>query len=224
MRLRNNRLRERRLALGMTNTALAEAVGINQKVYGDLENMKVSPMSKKTGTWKPSVLLLADYFKVQPGELFPSVVFDVLVPVTEMTLDGEDVGLLMEQMQGALLSDASSSEWWSEEGLNAALETLTPREERVLKAYYGLTGDGGATFETIGKSLEVTRVRANQITLRALRKLREPSRANRILNKTLLSDLEDDSIVRCKHCNGTLTRKRPSDPFCCPCGLTKELA
>jgi RNA polymerase sigma factor (sigma-70 family) len=224
MRLRNNRLRERRLLLGMTNTALAEAVGITKAIYGDLENMKMSPMSKKTGTWKPSVLRLADYFKVQPGELFPSVVFDVVVPVTEMTLDGEDVGLLMEQMQGALLSEARSEDQWSEEGLNAALETLTPREERVVKTYFGLTGDGGATCETIGESLEVTGARASQIIRRALRKLREPSRANRILNKTLLSDLEDESIVRCKHCNGTLTRKRPSDPFCCPCGLTKELS
>lgn len=224
LRLRNNRLRERRLALGLTNTALAEAVGITGSVYGHLENMKMSPVSKKTGTWKLSVLRLADYFKAQPGELFPSVVFDIIAPVTEVKLDGEDVGLLMEQMRGALLSEASSEDTWSETGLATALETLTPREERVVKTYFGLTGDGEATFETIGESLNVTLERARQITMKALRKLRHPSRANLILDRGHLSDFVDESVVCCKHCDGALTRKRSSDPFCCPCGKTKELA
>lgn len=221
MRLRNNRLRERRLALGMNNRELAEAVGIDQGIYGELENMKRSPMNKKTGTWIKTVLLLADYYRVAPGELFPAVVFDVVVPVTEVKIDGEDVGLLMEQMQGALLSEASPSEWWSNDGLTKALVSLTPREEQAVKAYFGLTGDGETTFKDIGELWGVSGTRAQQLVTKALRKLRHPSRAHLILD-SIEGRIVDESIVRCNRCNGALTRKRPGDDYYCPCGWTRQ--
>lgn len=220
MRLRNNRLRERRLSLGLTNRALADAADIDPGIYGALEGMKRSPMNKKTGTWIAPVLRLADYFKVAPGELFPAVVFDVVVPVTEVKLDGEDVGLLMEQMQGALLSETSPSEWWSDTGLDMALKSLTPREADAVNRYFGLTGDDGSTLENIGQMWGVSRTRAQRILLKALRKLRHPSRANLITEGESPEISTDDLIVRCKYCKQPITRKSLNDRFCCPCGRT----
>ncbi len=59
----------------------------------------------------------------------------------------------------------------------AALATLNPREEMVLRMRFGL-GDGtAATLDDIGRSFNVTRERARQIETKALRKLRQPGRA-----------------------------------------------
>jgi RNA polymerase primary sigma factor len=60
------------------------------------------------------------------------------------------------------------------------LKTLTPREELVLKMRFGV-GDGSEhTLEEVGRSFNVTRERIRQIESKALRKLRHPSRAQKL--------------------------------------------
>jgi RNA polymerase primary sigma factor len=57
------------------------------------------------------------------------------------------------------------------------LETLAPRERRVLQLRFGL-GDGHErTLEEVGKRFGVTRERVRQIEAKALRKLRQPARS-----------------------------------------------
>lgn len=61
-----------------------------------------------------------------------------------------------------------------------ALETLSPREEQVLKMRFGI-GDGAEkTLEEVGQSFSVTRERIRQIEAKALRKLRHPSRSRKL--------------------------------------------
>lgn len=58
------------------------------------------------------------------------------------------------------------------------LQTLSPREEKVIRMRFGLGHSGGErTLEDVGKSFNVTRERIRQIEVRALKKLRHPSRA-----------------------------------------------
>ncbi len=58
------------------------------------------------------------------------------------------------------------------------LQTLSPREEKVLKMRYGLDGSGEEhTLEQVGQHFNVTRERIRQIEAKALKKLRHPSRA-----------------------------------------------
>ena len=66
------------------------------------------------------------------------------------------------------------------EQLMDVLDTLTEREQKVLKLRYGL-GDGRArTLEEVGKEFDVTRERIRQIEAKALRKLRHPTRSKKL--------------------------------------------
>ncbi|MDO5477891.1 MAG: RNA polymerase sigma factor RpoD, partial [Clostridia bacterium] len=63
------------------------------------------------------------------------------------------------------------------EQLVDVLDTLTPREERVLRLRFGLDDGRSRTLEEVGKVFNVTRERIRQIEAKALRKLRHPSRS-----------------------------------------------
>jgi RNA polymerase primary sigma factor len=64
--------------------------------------------------------------------------------------------------------------------VEGVLETLTPRERRVVELRFGLEGDKLYTLSEIGAELGVTRERIRQIETKALRKLRHPSRSKRL--------------------------------------------
>lgn len=66
------------------------------------------------------------------------------------------------------------------EHLLAVLDTLTPREEMVLRLRYGLEDGHPRTLEEVGKEFGVTRERIRQIEAKALRKLRHPSRSKKL--------------------------------------------
>ena len=66
------------------------------------------------------------------------------------------------------------------EQLNDALETLSEREEKVLRFRYGLDDGYPRTLEEVGKIFKVTRERIRQIEVKALRKLRHPSRRKKL--------------------------------------------
>ena len=64
--------------------------------------------------------------------------------------------------------------------INSALETLTPREEKVLRKRFGIGEATDHTLEEVGQDFEVTRERIRQIEAKALRKLRHPSRSKKL--------------------------------------------
>jgi len=66
------------------------------------------------------------------------------------------------------------------EQLMDVLDTLTPREEKVLKLRFGLEDGRARTLEEVGKEFNVTRERIRQIEAKALRKLRHPSRSKKL--------------------------------------------
>jgi RNA polymerase primary sigma factor len=67
------------------------------------------------------------------------------------------------------------------EQLTDVLDTLTPREEKVLRLRFGLDDGRARTLEEVGREFEVTRERIRQIEAKALRKLRHPSRSKTFL-------------------------------------------
>jgi RNA polymerase primary sigma factor len=60
------------------------------------------------------------------------------------------------------------------------LETLTPREEKVLRMRFGIGGKSDHTLEEVGQDFNVTRERIRQIEAKALKKLRNPGRAKQL--------------------------------------------
>ncbi len=68
------------------------------------------------------------------------------------------------------------------ERVREVLKTLTPREEKVLKMRIGIDVPSEHTLEEVGKDFSVTRERIRQIEVKALRKLRHPSRSKKLLS------------------------------------------
>ncbi len=66
------------------------------------------------------------------------------------------------------------------ETLLSVLNSLTPREEKVLRLRYGVDDGRPRTLEEVGKEFNVTRERIRQIEAKALRKLRHPSRSKHL--------------------------------------------
>ncbi len=68
------------------------------------------------------------------------------------------------------------------EQLLSIIETLTPREQKVIRLRYGLDDSHPRTLEEVGREFNVTRERIRQIEAKALRKLRHPSRAKKLVD------------------------------------------
>ena len=77
------------------------------------------------------------------------------------------------------------------ERVREVLKTLTPREEKVLKMRFGIDVASEHTLEEVGKDFSVTRERIRQIEVKALRKLRHPSRSKKLQS---FFDKEFDTI------------------------------
>jgi RNA polymerase primary sigma factor len=68
------------------------------------------------------------------------------------------------------------------EQLLAVIDTLTPREQEVIRQRYGLNDGRPKTLEEVGKEFRVTRERIRQIEAKALRKLKHPNRSKRLVD------------------------------------------
>ena len=76
--------------------------------------------------------------------------------------------------------DTAASHTLLREQLSEVLQTLTPREDKVLRLRFGLEDGRSRTLEEVGREFNVTRERIRQIEAKALRKLRHPSRSKKL--------------------------------------------
>ena len=68
------------------------------------------------------------------------------------------------------------------EQLLAVIDTLTPREQEVIRQRYGLLDGKQKTLEEVGKEFSVTRERIRQIEAKALKKLKNPNRSKKLID------------------------------------------
>ncbi|OPL08250.1 MAG: RNA polymerase subunit sigma [delta proteobacterium ML8_F1] len=104
-------------------------------------------------------------------------------PVSLETPIGEEedshLGDFIQDNDAPAPSDAAAFSMLREQ-LIEVLDTLTPREQKVLKLRFGLEDGRSRTLEEVGKRFEVTRERIRQIEAKALRKLKHPSRSKKL--------------------------------------------
>ena len=104
-------------------------------------------------------------------------------PVSLETPIGEEddshLGDFIEDHDAISPADYTSAELLKEQ-LNEVLDTLTDREENVLRLRFGLEDGQSKTLEQVGQQFGVTRERIRQIEAKALRKLRHPSRSKQL--------------------------------------------
>lgn len=170
LRIRNNRLKERREALGMTRKALARATNITPTLYGLLEAMKQSPLTRQ-GKWREAAKRLADFHKTLVEDLFPDAVLRMNPEklTASRRFNAEELGHYIETVRpdhSRLLQRVEKAH-----DLEKALVSLKTREQEVVRARFGFDGPP-LTLEEAASRFELSREMVRQIEVSALEKLR----------------------------------------------------
>ena len=92
--------------------------------------------------------------------------------------DGRMADIIEDETSKSPLESASQS--LLREQLLAVIDTLTPREQEVIRQRYGLMDGRQKTLEEVGREFSVTRERIRQIEAKALRKLKHPNRSKKL--------------------------------------------
>lgn len=179
---RHGKLWELRNKFG-TQLALAKYLGIKQQELGLWVNLKAAPKrisqekrDRLDAKLAPYGLLLEDLFP-------PELTDDILDKPKEFEVT-RDISLkLLGEAGGIRLLNSPDKEVELSEQqqlIKNLLSSLTPREEKVLILRFGLDNKGEHTIDSIAAEFKCTRTRIAQIEAKAIRKLRHPSRSNKL--------------------------------------------
>ncbi len=122
----------------------------------------------------------------QTMEITPTKVREILKISQGTTSLEAPVGDEEDSLLGDFIADTAPSPYDTaskqllKDNIREVLETLSPREARVLVYRFGLEGGKPMTLEEVGKKFGVTRERIRQIEAKALRKLKHPSRRKKL--------------------------------------------
>jgi RNA polymerase primary sigma factor len=118
---------------------------------------------------------VADVLRMRPERLHETVqAFQEPVALEKLVGDGStELGELLPDLQ-AIPPDANVHQTEMAQQLERILDTLTPREQTVIRLRFGIGHDQSCTLEQVGQSLSVTRERIRQIEAKALKKLKTP--------------------------------------------------
>jgi RNA polymerase sigma factor (sigma-70 family) len=148
----------------------SRAVGVAYGTINDLLNMRISPFLAD-GSIRPAVDKLINFLCVPFDELFSSEQCEAMATnKSEVEMRAEEIYLLYRGQP-----DHSVERYYDRGVIEKAItksisSRLTPREENVIRARFGLDGRS-ETLEEVGKRFGVNRERIRQIEAKALRKL-----------------------------------------------------
>ena len=148
---------------------------------GELVNFRISPLSAN-GDFRPVVYRLADTLNCSPEDLFSDIQLTTAIATNKRTFqvnEAEMQFMLASNPDQKLLEDIVA-EKERDKAVLEMVETLTPREQKVLNLRFGLNGCEEHTLEECSTIFDVNRERVRQIEAKALRKLRHSSRSDTV--------------------------------------------
>ena len=161
-----------------TVSELCRAAGTDNGSFGDVINLKRSPVNKK-GEWIPCVLKVCEYLFVMPTDLFSQE------QMTPLKTNKGTVDLGFEDIS-RMLDDPTQDPSLRLEcqdivgAVGTILEELTERGRKIINLRFGIDGKEHSLLE-VADIFGVTRERVRQIEAKALRKLRHPTRSQPLL-------------------------------------------
>ena len=115
--------------------------------------------------------------KVKKIQIIPKITHSLDEPIG--VEEDSYLGEFIEDPDGLPPPDEATREARAKQ-LRRVVDSLTPREAKVLRLRFGLEDGDSRTLEEVGRKIGVTRERARQIQAGALRKLRHPARARKL--------------------------------------------
>ena len=131
---------------------------------------------------EPNLKEIGDELEISPDKVREIIKVSQL-PISMETPVGEEGDIQLSDFiedQNALSPTDAASRQLLKEHIENVLSSINPRERRVLQLRFGLEDGRSRTLEEVGKEFNVTRERIRQIEAKALRKLRHPSRSQKL--------------------------------------------
>ncbi len=180
--VRNNRLKQRREELGLTQADLCRILDLHPVLYSELERLKRSPRRKRPPhLWTIAALKLSEFYSVLPEDLFPEHLNLIAKDTIARKIDVPDLARLVDETEGQFqLTDGGMGDEVDRKRLQGTIEKLvdqlTPKEQMVIRARFFEE----RTLDSVGHELGVHRESIRQIEARAIKKLQHPSRSRHL--------------------------------------------
>jgi RNA polymerase sigma factor (sigma-70 family) len=176
-------LRAMRRAGFYTASSLATAAGLYPSAVGMYLNLKAPALHARTGDWRDGVIKISKCLRCLPEDLFPTQHYEhpLAKNIAEYEMSLDDVMALPDSAASLIehrTPETGILEAEDAEAINAVLETLRPREREIIERRFGFGGRDTELYREIADDWGVSVERVRQIHAKALRKLKQPQRAN----------------------------------------------
>jgi len=209
-------MRDMRLELRCRNNVLWHAIfdtcssvaewcrdnGFAQGEVGAYLNLSKCPYSKNSnrkGNLTQNARRMCEATGLSQEELFPVDLYSESFPKTAVAEVDSSKFMALSAAREVLALEPSPEDVAIKAELighmSDVIDTLTPRESRIIRALYGLAGQDKKTMEDISVEDGVSRTRIQQVAAKALRKMRHPSRSRRLYPVLDVYDAESSRRV-----------------------------
>lgn len=161
--------------------AYCRAHGLSQQQVGGYLNLTRSPYGRR-GNPARDAIRMAEIENMLVEDLFPPALYKRLLNTKFVAEIPSEMYRPLAAARSVALPAAQDDEVMQRElgeVMQSVLQTLTPREQHIIRARFGMDGDE-QSFEELGAAMGISRTRVMQIEHRALRKLRHPTRSRQV--------------------------------------------
>lgn len=180
VKIKNNWLMKKIKENGYENgNQFAKAHSLQPTMVNSYLSFKEAPYNKK-GEWRHSFIRISEALRCLPEDICPPQHLEKVLKKNKSTFEAsfsDIAGYLTGNQDTAMPAIEKILKEEDLSGVSSVLQALTPREERVIRCRFGMTGDEEMTLAEVGQQFGVTANRIREIEAKALRKLKHPSRA-----------------------------------------------